>query len=825
MFRSVGFLAVLLLAQAVPQSCNFSIDGLAPDGVTVEVTTEPGAETPADGADTARVSPAEEAGAIPDPTGGGDPKDGGDPPVDPTGDPIPADPNGSGEPAPPDAGETDGLGGIHGRVFGRSNSGDPVPLEGALVELFREGTKLGEALTNAEGRYAFHDLPGGAYGLKASKEGYVSARARVRVVADEITEKNFHLRLEPPKGNLAGHVFGATPGEPQPVGGAQVALRREGRILRETQTNDQGGYGFADVPVGEYVVTVKAHGYVPDKKPAVVREGETTECNFLLQPAPPPGALHGHVGGRTPDGVIPLGGAKVRLIRGEHVVRDTVTNDAGGYRFPELAPGEYKIRVTKEGWEPGEGRVEIAPDEEEERNFILEHAPPPGAIHGHVAGHTPDGPIPLGDALIKLIRNGEVVREARTNDAGDYHMADVRPGEYGMKAFKEGWQPDESRVTVRPGETATQNFLLQPANPPQPGRIVGVVMGASNGGHIPLGNAKVKLTRDGQVVRTAHTNDQGHYEMDEVPPGPYMLVALAEGYQPGNAPAHVHPGEVVEVNFLLHPGDPPPPGAIVGVVRGQGPNGEIPIGGAVVKLIKNGQVLREVETGNTGHYEMADVPPGEYGMVAVAQGWQPADAVVQVPPGQTVEKNFLLQPAGPPDPGTIVGTVRGQTPDGQVPLGDAVVKLVKNGQVLREAQTNPDGHYEMADVPPGEYGMIAMAPGWQPADGVVQVPPGQTVEKNFLLEPAPSFGSVAGTVYGQHNNGLIPLPGAHVRLQKNGQVLRDVITNDLGQYEMAEVPPGEFVLRASKEGWQPAEVVIQVAPGQTTVQDFSLLPQ
>lgn len=818
MFRSVGFLAVLLLAQAIPQSCNISIDSLSPDGVTV--TARPGSDAPGqDGADSTQVAPADEAGALPEPTSGGDPAAGDSPPADTPGDPSPADP------APPDAGEVDGLGAIRGRVFGPSNSGDPAPLEGALVELFREGTKLAEALTNAEGRYGFNDLQPGGYGLKASKAGHVSAKARVQVAAGQITEKNFFLPLEPPKGNIAGHVFGATPGEPQPLAGAHVALRREDRVLRETVTDDQGAYAFENVPVGEYVVAARAEGYVPDHKRAVVNEGETTERNFLLQPAPPPGALHGHVAGATPGGPIPLPGAKVRLIRDGHVVRDTLTDDGGAYGFPEVPPGPYGVRVTKEGWLPGEARVEIEPNENEERNFLLEHEPPPGAVHGHVMGQTPDGPVPLPGAVVKLFRNGEAVREAHTNDAGEYHMAEVRPGEYGIKAFKEGWQPDQSLVTVRPGETATQNFLLQQAGGDNHGAIAGVVLGAAPGGPVPLAGAKVKLFRGNHLERVATTGPNGHYEIPDLQPGGYVAVALAQGYQPSDeVHVNVHPRETTEQNFLLQPAGPPEPGAIVGFVRGQGPNGEVPIAGAVVKLIKNGQVLRETHTGNTGHYELPDVPPGEYGMLAAAEGWQPADGPVQVPPGQTVEKNFLLQPAGPPDPGAIVGFVRGQGPNGQVPIAGALVRLVKNGQVLREVQTNQDGHYEMAEVPPGEYGMIAQAQGWLPADGPVQVPPGQTVEKNFLLQPAPQFGSVAGSVFGQQNNGQIPLPGAHVRLQKNGQVLRDVLTNDIGHYEMPEVPPGEYVLRASKEGWRPKEVIIQVVSGQTTIQDFSLLP-
>jgi hypothetical protein len=49
------------------------------------------------------------------------------------------------------------------------------------------------------------------------------------------------------------------------------------------------------------------------------------------------------------------------------------------------------------------------------------------------------------------------------------------------------------------------------------------------------------------------TNDDGRFEMGEVPPGVFALMAQAQGHHPGVQRVVVPPGEVVRAGFLLRP--------------------------------------------------------------------------------------------------------------------------------------------------------------------------------------------------------------------------------------------------------------------------------
>jgi hypothetical protein len=59
------------------------------------------------------------------------------------------------------------------------------------------------------------------------------------------------------------------------VRGAQVILQRDGAPLQHTTSNDDGQYSFADVPAGDFQLSITASGFSPLMTAATVQAGQT----------------------------------------------------------------------------------------------------------------------------------------------------------------------------------------------------------------------------------------------------------------------------------------------------------------------------------------------------------------------------------------------------------------------------------------------------------------------------------------------------------------------------------------------------------------------
>jgi len=162
---------------------------------------------------------------------------------------------------------------IRGRVIS-ADSGSPV--RRAQVRISGPDIAAKTAMTDAEGRYEFRDLPGGRFNLSASKSGYVDVQfgqtrpfesgKPLDVTDAQVMEKT---DIAMPRGSvIAGRIldeFG------DPVADALVSAMRStwtnGRRRltptgRTSQTNDLGQYRIFGLPPGEYYVsaTLRATG-------------------------------------------------------------------------------------------------------------------------------------------------------------------------------------------------------------------------------------------------------------------------------------------------------------------------------------------------------------------------------------------------------------------------------------------------------------------------------------------------------------------------------------------------------------------------------------
>ena len=157
-----------------------------------------------------------------------------------------------------------------GRIAGRVMSADTgAPLRRAQVRVTAPEIGAKTALTDAEGRFEFRDLPAARFTLSATKSGYVTVQygqtrpyesGRTIELADKQTMDRADITM-PRGGVISGRIideFG------DPVPDAMVTTMRQAwlngrRRLQTTgrvaQTNDLGQFRLYGLPPGEYYVS------------------------------------------------------------------------------------------------------------------------------------------------------------------------------------------------------------------------------------------------------------------------------------------------------------------------------------------------------------------------------------------------------------------------------------------------------------------------------------------------------------------------------------------------------------------------------------------
>src|SRR4030095_3411578 len=138
-----------------------------------------------------------------------------------------------------------------------------------------------------------------------------------------------------------------------------------------------------------------------------------------------------------------------------------VTADEGGkFAFRDLAPGQYRITVTRDGYvageygqrSPGSSGVPISLRAQQQVKDARIALTPTGTISGRIINRYGE---PVGNANVQALRytyqDGRrsltPVQSIRTNDLGEYRLFWMTPGQYIVSA--QGTDP----VVVDPGGT------------------------------------------------------------------------------------------------------------------------------------------------------------------------------------------------------------------------------------------------------------------------------------------------------------------------------------------------------------------------------------
>jgi Carboxypeptidase regulatory-like domain len=446
-----------------------------------------------------------------------------------------------------------------------------------------------------------------------------------------------------------------------------------------------------------------------------------------------------------------LAKAQVRLQRMPRDRSDagTVTNAAGKFSMAGLVPGQYRLYGLRNGYQPmylgarraGSGGTTLTLNDGQQLSGLKLALQPYAVIAGTVRDS--DGEPLVGTSVQafrwgfmgnkrKLLPDGYV----RTDDLGQYRLADVRPGKYLLRAdpristdFDDrtagaSKRPEFDAVTYHPG-TADWSSAV-PVEVAAGGRIAGIditvrrsrlfrVMGRVTLAQGVQGMAERVYLNEvraqalfGVPEQSAGVSSGGSFLLLNVPPGSYRLRALNQREQVGSAIIEVRDADIENVEIVLRPGT-----EVIGTLRPEGESKE-PLDNWVAifdgpenSFVGRPKYPERVFTVSlaAGHYTI-QLSRG----MTLSHAWLNGTDILA--DGLTVGDTGRIQLdlVASVETGQIAGNVVNAS--GEPPAGATVVlvpeaKLRDQTQRFDNVSTDQYGNFLLKDVAPGAYKVFA----------------------------------------------------------------------------------------------------------------------
>jgi uncharacterized GH25 family protein len=696
-------------------------------------------------------------------------------------------------------------------AFGKVTAAGGNPVAGAQVSLqtalpasltarmrmLRDPERYAASPTDATGRFELRDLPAGTFDLLVRAHGYAPLTVPSLAVPEGKGTTDLGMVALAPGAAVLGLVVDP---KGEPIAGAEVraaAAQQEGMpILRphdngpaDAVTAADGSFRIDDRSPGESVnLTITHPSYGPGSLPGVAVPA-AAPVRVVLQPA-------GRVAGRTVDADgKPVAGATVYLSEqtavsfggqtamvGSGRGHRGVTDDEGGFAFEGVSPGSLRLTAQAPRYQEAElANLELKGGEDLSSLEIVLKA---GAtIEGRVL--SPDGPMP--DAEVTVVESsagdfGYSSLRARTDGDGQYRIDGVPPGKRTLEARAEGYRRAVRDVEVA-ARTPAVDFQLERGLEAS-GRVV-------DDGGAPVAGAQLILIagRDFRDAQRTLSEADGGFRIAGLQEGSYTLRASKEGYasDPKGLMVNLAGASASGLEVRLSGG-----GTVSGRVTGL-EFSQLSRVRVSAQFLYNGRVDPE------GNYQIQHLPPGTYTVTAVVPDTAlHAEGRVTLAPGAAEAKLDLQLGNGH----TLTGVVLS---NGE-PLAGAALYLARTGTGANQsAISDHAGGFRFGGLEDGHYDLDVSTPRGAQHRESVDLAGDQTIRVELRTA------SLAGRVIDSSDGS--PVSGADVTLQAGGDrppSFNSITTDARGAFRVPEVGDGAWKLRATREGYAPAEREVRV---------------
>jgi len=356
------------------------------------------------------------------------------------------------------------------------------------------------------------------------------------------------------------------------------------------------------------------------------------------------------------------------------------------------------------------------------------------------------------------------------------------------------------------------------------GRISGDVLDDSTDNGIMMASVTATRVVGDPFEKTVHSGWGGHYYINHLPPGSYVVTATKIGWSEGEYPDTILVNDDAHngIDIYLHE-IPIVYGSISGVITDASTSAPIEGAGVVVRGAGFWN-YHFAETGADGSYSVDELAPENYTVTAHKEGYFPGEYPnpVEIDGNDTSGIDIALTVVVPTG---ISGTVT-DLATGNPIEGARVMAFNVNHWHHRMAYTDANGDYDI-ETPPGEYRVQAVDEGYLLEEYptlVFVAETGYTVDIDFALTSF-NFGSISGMVT---DTAGAPLNHAKVIARRYDSYFgRAAWTNETGAYTIENLIPADYRVHAYKWGFEPAiypDTVVVPDGGNVTDINFALTP-
>lgn len=515
--------------------------------------------------------------------------------------------------------------------------GTDRPVPGARV-LLGNGVST---LADADGAFAFPDVPVGDYVVTVSRAGFEPVRlpaVRVRSGGNTVDVALAYAGRGP---MVRGTVTDAESGRPVRFATAGI-LVGEDRLTRAAVSDATGYYRLLDVPPGGQIVRVTAPGYEAAETFVDIEDGAA--LNFALNPDPAWREPH------IPSGTRPVAAVAQPVIHLDNLLGsatlDARASTGEGLRYiwrehprnpvTGMLPhgSESMATIQLSGFDkPGSYIFELQVMQGDllSANTAVAQIYAPG-LAGNVHSSPTDGVIGLPNAVVRASsahadalawNTGSALLDsalAGDDPAGDFLLSGLSPGGYWLVArAPSGTGFDQYGPVKRRVNHSTANRGLRINVPVREHALSGIVTDAATGD--PLENVRV-VVAPGSLAETYRTTTdaRGRYHLSAVPGGSGQPVLLMrDGYS--TTVTYVDISGPTTADRALQPDSSGEPASLSGHIGAlyNGtllplPNAEVIIGSGIARAFTDAQ----------GEFEIHGLPPGEYFGTVRKQGYRSA---------------------------------------------------------------------------------------------------------------------------------------------------------------------------------------------------------
>ncbi|MCK5687003.1 carboxypeptidase regulatory-like domain-containing protein, partial [bacterium] len=661
-------------------------------------------------------------------------------------------------------------------------------LEGATVELWKDGSIAGTFQTLSGGSYEFSPMDAGTYIIKAGKDTY-SNNSMFVTIANATTFQN--LDLTPMFGTVVGVVKedadedGVADAGESPLSGVTVLLTSFAGEYSVTYTDATGNFTFENIAKGAKTLTADAGDYYTTVvKNAQINAGEPTTVDFALI------NNKGRISGTVTDSSdsTPLEGVSVTLLTLAGVTETyTYSNTSGTYWLIGITRGTYKLFYEKQDYTSNNITFDIIAGQSVQLSTIS-LSPTMGSLSGEVRDIRTG--LPISGSVVLLSLNNNVVSTS-TDAGGGFRFSQIAAGIYEVGAHNSTFHsPMTKEVEVEQAKTSSVLLELYPLT----GGISGEVVNAFDTSQKLSGatvecDAGIFYTNSiGALSITGLTEGNKKLIVNNLPlyESKIYYVDVTAGQTTGN--------NVFELNPLY--------GAMSGEVYST--VGNLPISGASITVYS-----QEFFTDNSGRFSITGLTAGSKMLTARKPEYKDSIVYANIEAGKTTLLSRIYL-------NTIYGALSGEVIDSRTEekISGASISFAETGHI---ATTDSLGTFSITGITEGtKMLLIGQSPEY---DGItkfaITITAGQIYHSIFRLTRA--LGEITGEIKDAFSGAK--LVGASVTSEG-----KTVYTDSLGYYSITGISEGTHLVTANNyPDYVSRSINITISKGQiSTGNDFYL---